>query len=108
MSCWDTFQKLEVEQKNKILLELQGIYGGSFEFEASIYLMQWLEQQPWEDAMKSNIEGSNIIKAKQLMDDVIAQLYEHKKKLDSLASISVSDFHNVLLAKKSARSNTTA
>lgn len=100
MSCWDTFQKLEVEQKNKILLELQGIYGGSFEFEASIYLMQWLEQQPWEDAMKSNIEGSNIIKAKQLMDDVIAQLYEHKKKLDSLASISVSDFHNVLLAKK--------
>ena len=31
--------------------------------------------------MKSNIEGSNIIKAKQLMDDVIAQLYEHKKKV---------------------------
>lgn len=47
MSCWETFQKLEVEQKNKILLELQGIYGGSFEFEASIYLMQWLDQQPW-------------------------------------------------------------
>lgn len=53
-----------------------------------------------EDALKSNIEGANVIKAKQLMDDTIAQLYEHKKKLDSLASISVSDFHNVLLAKK--------
>lgn len=100
MSCWETFQKLEVEQKNKILLELQGIYGGSFEFEASIYLMQWLDQQPWEDALTGNIEGENIIRAKQLMDDTVAQLFEHKKKLDSLTSITVSDFHNVLLAKK--------
>lgn len=100
MSCWQTFQTLEVEQKNKILLELQGIYGGSFEFEASIYLMQWLEQQPWEEASNSNLDGANVIRAKQLMDDTIAQLYEHKKKLDTLASISVSDFHNVLMAKK--------
>ena len=34
-----------------------------------------------EDALKSNIEGANVIKAKQLMDDTIAQLYEHKKKV---------------------------
>lgn len=31
--------------------------------------------------MKSNIEGTNIIKAKQLMDDVIVQLNEQKKKV---------------------------
>lgn len=47
MSCWETFQELEVGQRNKILLELQEIYGGSFEFDATIYLMQWLEQQAW-------------------------------------------------------------
>lgn len=100
MSCWETFQELEVGQRNKILLELQEIYGGSFEFDATIYLMQWLEQQAWEDAMKSNIEGTNIIKAKQLMDDVIVQLNEQKKKLENFASIAVSDIHNVLMAKK--------
>ncbi|CAH3015821.1 unnamed protein product [Porites evermanni] len=100
MSCWETFQTLDVQQKNTILLELQQTYGGSFEFDASIYLMQWLDQQPWGETYNDNLEGENIIKAKQLMDDTIAQLYEHKKKLDSLASISVNDFHNVLLAKK--------
>lgn len=47
MSCWETFQELEVGQRNKILLELQEIYGSSFEFEVTIYLMQWLEQQAW-------------------------------------------------------------
>lgn len=31
--------------------------------------------------MKSNIEGTNIIKAKQLMDDVVVQLNEQKKKV---------------------------
>ena len=37
-----------------------------------------------EDASKSNIEGANVIKAKQLMDGTIAQLYEHKKKVGHL------------------------
>lgn len=50
MSCWDTFQNLEVQYKEKILTELQADYamnGASFEFEVCIYLMQWLELQPW-------------------------------------------------------------
>ncbi|KAL9967332.1 hypothetical protein ACROYT_G025534 [Oculina patagonica] len=100
MSCWDTFQNLEGHHKNRILTELQAAYGGSFEFEASIYLMQWLELQPWQEAINPNLQGTNVIKAKQLMDATIAQLNEHKNKLEGLASISLNDFHNVLLAKK--------
>lgn len=101
MSCWDTFQNLEGHHKNKILTELQAVFGGSFEFEASIYLMQWLELQPWQEAINVNLQGTNVIKAKQLMDATIAQLSEHKKKLEGLASLSpLNDFHNVLLAKK--------
>lgn len=34
-----------------------------------------------EDALTGNIEGENIIRAKQLMDDTVAQLFEHKKKV---------------------------
>ncbi|XP_020612808.1 signal transducer and activator of transcription 5B-like isoform X3 [Orbicella faveolata] len=100
MSCWDTFQNLEGHHKNKILTELQAAFGGSIEFEASIYLMQWLELQPWQEAINVNLQGTNVIKAKQLMDATIAQLNDHKKKLEGLASISLNDFHNVLLAKK--------
>ena len=33
------------------------------------------------ETYNDNLEGENIIKAKQLMDDTIAQLYEHKKKV---------------------------
>lgn len=62
--------------------------------------MQWLLLQSWEEAINPNLQGSNVIKAKQLMDGTISQLNEHKNKLEGLASISLNDFHNVLLAKK--------
>lgn len=99
MSFWDTFQNLEAHVKTKILTELQTIFGGSFEFEACIYLMQWLVLQSWDEAIDPNLQGSSVIKAKQLMDATISHLNQHKQKLEGLAA-SMNDFHNMLIAKK--------
>ena len=42
-----------------------------------------------QEAINLNLQGTNVIKAKQLMDATIAQLNEHKKK------VSVSLFGNL-------------
>ena len=34
-----------------------------------------------QEAINVNLQGTNVIKAKQLMDATIAQLNEHKKKV---------------------------
>jgi len=36
-----------------------------------------------EEAINPNLQGTNVIKAKQLMDATIAQLSEHKKKVST-------------------------
>ena len=50
MSFWEIFQDLDEHFKRNILTELESTYGGSFEFETFIYLVQWMESQHWYDS----------------------------------------------------------
>ncbi|XP_046843992.1 signal transducer and activator of transcription 5A-like [Xenia sp. Carnegie-2017] len=80
MTFWEQLQSLQGDGQAKIG-ELLGKY--SLELEVQSHLAAWLENQPWSDAVDSNVPEQEQ-KAKELLQNLVEALRHKSKQVENV------------------------
>ncbi|XP_046843901.1 signal transducer and activator of transcription 5A-like isoform X2 [Xenia sp. Carnegie-2017] len=80
MTFWEQLQSLQGDGQAKIG-ELLGKY--SLELEVQSHLAAWLENQPWSDAVDSNVPEQEQ-KAKELLQSLVEALRQKSKQVENV------------------------